>query len=49
MCGNGARCIARYAFEKGIAGEQMTIETVAGDVPAWRLSAKHYKVTLNPP
>lgn len=49
MCGNGARCIARYAFEKGIAGEQMTIETVAGDVPAWRLSAKHYKVTLNSP
>lgn len=49
MCGNGARCIARYAYEKQIAGEAMTIETVAGNVPAWRLDQKEYKVTLNPP
>lgn len=49
MCGNGARCIARYAYENQIAGEAMTIETVAGDVPAWRLAQKEYKVMLNPP
>lgn len=49
MCGNGARCIARYAYEQQIAGEAMTIETVAGDVPAWRLDKKEYKVLLNPP
>jgi len=32
MCGNGARCIARYAFEKGIAGEQMTIKTLQSNL-----------------
>ena len=30
MCGNGARCIARYAFEKGIAGENQSFSTLAG-------------------
>lgn len=30
MCGNGARCIARYAFEKGIAGANQTFSTLAG-------------------
>jgi diaminopimelate epimerase len=49
MCGNGARCIARYAYEKKIASEAMVIETVAGPVPAWRLGQQQYKVTLNPP
>ena len=34
MCGNGARCLARYAFEKGIAPGEMTIETLAGLVGA---------------
>ncbi|WP_122645487.1 diaminopimelate epimerase [Enterococcus mediterraneensis] len=49
MCGNGARCIARYAYEQGIADESMTIETVAGDVKAWRLDKRRYKVQLNAP
>ncbi|MGX7132282.1 diaminopimelate epimerase [Enterococcus songbeiensis] len=49
MCGNGARCIARYAYEKGLATDTMTIETVAGDVKAWRLDARRYKVQLNEP
>ncbi len=30
MCGNGARCIARYAYEKGIAPQKMSFETLAG-------------------
>lgn len=30
MCGNGARCIANYAFQHGIASEQMVFETLAG-------------------
>jgi diaminopimelate epimerase len=30
MCGNGARCAARYAFLKVIAGRQMNIEAPAG-------------------
>ncbi len=34
MCGNGARCIARMAFDRGIAPERMSIETGAGIVKA---------------
>lgn len=30
MCGNGARCIARFARERGFAPAQMTFETLAG-------------------
>lgn len=30
MCGNAARCIAKYAYEKGLCGETMTLETLAG-------------------
>lgn len=47
MCGNGARCIAKYGFEKGLAGEEMVIETTAGPVRAWRLSAEGYRIRLN--
>ena len=34
MCGNGARCIARYAFEKGIAGINQSFTTLAGVMKA---------------
>jgi len=34
MCGNGARCLARMAYESGAAPERMTIETRAGIVRA---------------
>lgn len=30
MCGNGARCIARFACERGVAPAEMTFETLAG-------------------
>ena len=30
MCGNGARCAARFAFLNGIAGENLSFETDAG-------------------
>ena len=30
MCGNGARCAARFAFVNGIAGQTMSFETDAG-------------------
>ena len=30
MCGNAARCIAKYAFEQGLCGNPMTLETLAG-------------------
>jgi len=34
MCGNGARCFARYAFEKKLAGAEMAFETLAGTMRA---------------
>ncbi|MCX7818947.1 MAG: diaminopimelate epimerase [Kiritimatiellae bacterium] len=34
MCGNGARCLARLAFELGIAPSEMRIETLAGELHA---------------
>lgn len=34
MCGNGARCIARYAFEKKIAGRTQRFSTLAGIMEA---------------
>jgi len=34
MCGNGARCVARFAFMKRIAGADMTFMTPAGPVRA---------------
>lgn len=49
MCGNGARCIARYGYENGLAGEMQTIETTAGIVKGQRISRRLYKVRLNDP
>lgn len=49
MCGNGARCICRYAFDHGIAGETMSVQTDAGIVYGWRLSESQYRVQLNNP
>jgi diaminopimelate epimerase len=34
MCGNGARCAARFAYENRIAGPRLTFETKAGIVSA---------------
>lgn len=34
MCGNGSRCVARYAYLKGIAGKKMCFETLAGIIGA---------------
>ena len=49
MCGNGARCICRFASDLGIVGDEMTVETDAGPVPGWRLSQSQFKVKLNNP
>ena len=34
MCGNGARCAARFAFLNGIAGASLSFETIAGIIHA---------------
>ncbi len=34
MCGNGGRCAARFAYLKGIAGKEMSFETLAGIIKA---------------
>ena len=49
MCGNGARCVSRFAYDKGIAPEKMTIETDAGLVPGVRVTEDRYLVQLNNP
>ena len=47
MCGNGARCIARYGYEKGLAGNEMWIQVTAGLVGAERLDERNYRIRLN--
>lgn len=49
MCGNGARCVCRFAYEMGIAGENMVVETDAGLVMGTRLDESRYRVQLNNP
>ena len=49
MCGNGARCICRYAYELGVAGENMVVQTDAGLVPGWRIEEELYRIHLNNP
>lgn len=49
MCGNGARCVCKFAFDNGIAGETMTVQTDAGLVYGQRLAENHYRVRLNNP
>ena len=49
MCGNGARCICKFAFDHGIAGKAMTVQTDAGLVPGWRIDENLYRIHLNNP
>jgi len=49
MCGNGARCICRYGYESGLAGETQRIETTAGMVTGWRIDSRLYRIRLNDP
>lgn len=47
MCGNGARCIARYGYEKKLAKETQHIETTAGLVIGQRRDERMYTIRLN--
>ncbi len=48
MCGNGARCVSRFAFDHGIAGATMTFETLAGVVRA-QISDRRVTVSMPDP
>ncbi len=49
MCGNGARCICRYGYERGLAGNVQHVETTAGLVTGERVGETRYRVRLNDP
>ena len=49
MCGNGARCICRYGYENGLAGEIQRVETTAGLVTGHRIDQRLYRIRLNDP
>lgn len=49
MCGNGARCVARYAYTNNIAPKKMMFESDAGQIYAEVLSDRAVKVKLNNP
>jgi diaminopimelate epimerase len=48
MCGNGARCAARFAVIRGIAGGRMRFETEAGLIAAW-VDGAQVRVKLTDP
>ena len=49
MCGNGARCICRYGWENGLAGERQTVETLSGVVTGQRIDQRSYRIRLTDP
>lgn len=49
MCGNGARCICRFGYETGLAGETQTVETTAGIITGRRIDQRQYRIRLNDP
>ncbi|MDZ4163658.1 MAG: diaminopimelate epimerase [Smithellaceae bacterium] len=48
MCGNGGRCAARFAYLKGIAGENMSFVTRAGIIDA-TVNGSRVKIRLTDP
>ncbi len=48
MCGNGGRCVARFAHLRGIAGPSLTFETLAGIISA-QVNGKRVKLELTKP
>lgn len=48
MCGNGARCVARFAYMHGIAAARMRFETLAGIIEAM-VADTQVTVTMTPP
>ena len=48
MCGNGARCIARFAYLKGIVGRRCRFETLAGIISC-QIQGKKVKIGMEKP
>ena len=48
MCGNGARCAARFAHDRGIAPARMRFETVAGIIEA-EVTGQSVKLKMTAP
>jgi diaminopimelate epimerase len=48
MCGNGSRCAARFAYMNGIAGRELSFETLAGIIRA-EIKGETVKVQLTKP
>ncbi len=48
MCGNGGRCVARFANLKGITGPALTFETIAGILSA-QVNRKSVKLEMTKP
>jgi len=48
MCGNGARCVAKYAYVSKIASETMSFETVAGIISA-EMKGNNVRIKLTTP
>jgi diaminopimelate epimerase len=48
MCGNGGRCAARFALDKGLAGPKMVFDTLAGPIRAWVIGSV-VKLEMVPP
>jgi diaminopimelate epimerase len=50
MCGNGIRCLARYAKDRGlVSGEAFTVETGAGVKMVVQMGAGSSRVDMGPP
>ncbi len=49
MCGNGGRCAARFAVERGIAPERLTFATLAGELEAEVKEGGVVRLQLTPP
>ena len=49
MCGNGARCICRYGYETGLAGETQAVESPSGLVTGTRIDRRNYRIRLTDP
>ncbi|MGD9211092.1 MAG: diaminopimelate epimerase [Desulfobacteraceae bacterium] len=48
MCGNGARCVSRFAYLNNITGPELTFETDAGIIAA-KVQGEHVKIRMTDP